>query len=111
MAIQMGKALAFTAVGGLFAGLVGCGGGTPEPAAGGTTDPAAGGATTPPAGDATTTTAAKGCCKGTNECKGKGGCKTDANDCKGKNECKGKGGCKTDACAGGGEPAPAPAAQ
>jgi hypothetical protein len=33
------------------------------------------------------------CCKGMNECKGKGGCRTDANDCAGKNECKGKGGC------------------
>src|SRR5919204_3143570 len=32
-------------------------------------------------------------CKGHNECKGKGGCKTDANACAGKNECKGKGGC------------------
>jgi hypothetical protein len=28
-----------------------------------------------------------------NECKGKGGCKTDVNECAGKNECKGKGGC------------------
>jgi hypothetical protein len=33
------------------------------------------------------------CCKGMNECAGKGGCRTDANDCAGKNECKGKGGC------------------
>ena len=32
-------------------------------------------------------------CKGHNSCKGKGGCKTDANACAGKNECKGKGGC------------------
>jgi hypothetical protein len=30
-------------------------------------------------------------CSGTNECKGKGGCKSATNDCKGKNECKGKG--------------------
>ena len=35
-------------------------------------------------------------CKGQNECKGKGGCKTDDNGCKGKNSCKGKGGCATD---------------
>jgi hypothetical protein len=54
-------------------------------------------------------------CKGMNECKGHGGCKTSkkelkeraqkagmamskagkAHDCKGKNECKGLGGCKT----------------
>jgi hypothetical protein len=38
------------------------------------------------------------CCKGMNECKGKGMCKTDDNDCKGLNECKGKGGCKPPDC-------------
>ena len=36
-------------------------------------------------------------CKGHNDCKGKGGCKTSANGCKGKNDCKGKGGCASDA--------------
>ena len=35
----------------------------------------------------------KSCCKGLNECKGKGGCKTDEHDCAGKNERKGHGGC------------------
>ncbi len=30
---------------------------------------------------------------GMNECKGKGGCKTAANDCRGLNECKHQGGC------------------
>jgi hypothetical protein len=30
-------------------------------------------------------------CYGVNACKGKGHCKTSANDCKGKNACKGKG--------------------
>lgn len=34
-------------------------------------------------------------CKGMNECKGKGGCKTGDAGCKGKNTCKGKGGCST----------------
>jgi hypothetical protein len=34
-------------------------------------------------------------CKGKNECKGQGGCKTGDAGCKGKNSCKGKGGCKT----------------
>jgi len=34
-------------------------------------------------------------CKGQNDCKGKGGCKTGDNGCKGQNSCKGKGGCKT----------------
>jgi hypothetical protein len=32
-------------------------------------------------------------CKGHNECKGKGGCKTGDAGCAGKNSCKGKGGC------------------
>ena len=35
-------------------------------------------------------------CKGANDCKGTGGCKTGDQGCKGKNSCKGKGGCKTD---------------
>jgi hypothetical protein len=35
-------------------------------------------------------------CKGKNDCKGTGGCKTGDNGCKGKNSCKGKGGCATD---------------
>ena len=44
------------------------------------------------------------CCKGHNECKGKGNCKVDAmNECKGQNDCKGRGGCKSSACPG--EPA------
>lgn len=32
-------------------------------------------------------------CAGQNDCKGIGGCKTDAHACKFKNDCKGKGGC------------------
>jgi hypothetical protein len=35
-------------------------------------------------------------CKGKNDCKGTGGCKTSDQGCKGKNTCKGKGGCATD---------------
>ncbi len=35
--------------------------------------------------------AAKIKCEGGNSCKGKGGCKSAANDCAGKNGCKGKG--------------------
>lgn len=38
------------------------------------------------------------CCKGMNECKGQGNCKTHDNDCAGKNECKGQGGCKPVDC-------------
>jgi len=37
----------------------------------------------------------KHACKGLNECKGKGGCKSGDAGCKGKNTCKGKGGCST----------------
>lgn len=33
-------------------------------------------------------------CAGQNDCKGIGGCKTDAHACKFKNPCKGKGGCE-----------------
>jgi hypothetical protein len=32
-------------------------------------------------------------CSGQNDCKGIGGCKTEAHACKFKNDCKGKGGC------------------
>lgn len=36
----------------------------------------------------------KACCKGLNDCKGKGGCAVAGkHDCAGKNECKGQGGC------------------
>lgn len=38
------------------------------------------------------------CCMGKNECKGKGGCKTDKHECMGLNDCKGLGGCKTGIC-------------
>ena len=34
---------------------------------------------------------ATGHCVGANACKGKGACKSAANDCKGQNACKGKG--------------------
>jgi hypothetical protein len=33
-------------------------------------------------------------CAGSNDCKGLGGCKTDAHACKFQNSCKGKGGCE-----------------
>ena len=35
----------------------------------------------------------KHACKGHNDCKGKGGCKSGDGGCAGKNSCKGKGGC------------------
>ncbi len=39
--------------------------------------------------------AAKHACRGLNECKGQGACKTDLNACKGQNECRALGGCAT----------------
>jgi hypothetical protein len=36
---------------------------------------------------------AKACCKGMNECKGKGGCRAGEHSCAGQNACKGQGGC------------------
>jgi len=89
MAMDVGKTLAVTAAGGLIAGLVGCGE-TPAPEV-----PDAEEAATDAASDAA---GEADCCKGKNECSGKGNCKTDSNDCAGKNECKGQGGCKPADC-------------
>jgi hypothetical protein len=102
-----------TAATGLF--IAACGGGTPEAeapaeslpdaptAAEPSSEPPAdenaatvdeAGAAAEPSGDTAEAAAgSKECCKGMNECKGKGGCKTDKHGCKGKNDCKGKGGC------------------
>jgi len=103
MSLSVSKGLAFTAAAGLVAGLAGCGekkeakdptaeGGATEPAPVGTEAAAEG------AGEGAEA-AAKDCCKGKNECKGKGLCAVEgANDCKGKNECKGKGGCTPADC-------------
>jgi hypothetical protein len=44
------------------------------------------------------TPTAKACCKGKNECRGKGMCKTAVHDCAGLNGCKGQGGCKPADC-------------
>ena len=102
MAIHMGKTLALSAVGGMVAGLAGCGS-TPAP-----TDPAGAAPAADPAAAMPAAAAAgeKACCKGHNECKGKGNCKVEGKqDCKGHNECKGQGGCKAADCAGA---APAP---
>jgi hypothetical protein len=87
MAFNFSKSVMSAASAGLMLGaLSACGGGNapaegPSAAAPGNEAPAE------PAAEA------KACCKAQNECKGKGGCHTDANECAGKNECKGKGGC------------------
>ena len=77
--MNIGKALAVTAVTGMLAGLaIGCNDSNAAPAKSPSADPAA--------------PAAKDCCKGKNTCKGTSGCKAGDNaSCAGKNECKGKG--------------------
>jgi hypothetical protein len=90
------KTLAFSAVGGMVAGIAGCGPDKPasEPSGDSTATPA-------DTSTAATTSDAKTCCKGKNECKGKGGCKTTgegAHECAGKNDCTGKGGCSKREC-------------
>lgn len=76
--MNLGKALAMTAVTGMIAGLAACGGeNQAEPK-------------TPSTNTAAPTD--KNCCKGKNECKGKSGCKTEQNaSCAGANTCKGTG--------------------
>jgi hypothetical protein len=45
-------------------------------------------------GAVTASSAAKDCCMGKNDCKGKGGCAVaESHACAGQNDCKGKGGC------------------
>ncbi len=80
---KMVAMLAGAALAGVVAGTVGCSEQKPP------TDTKQPG-TSAPVADKT-----KHACKGQNECKGLGGCKTDKNECKGQNACKGQGGCKT----------------
>jgi hypothetical protein len=72
------------AVGGILLGLNGCAESTPPAAA-----PADTTASSADGG------AAKHACKGQNECRSQGGCKTDTHACKGQNDCRSQGGCKT----------------
>ena len=110
--MSRGARLARSAQAGLLCGALSCSC-APKPASGGspaprshevaipTPEPAAQDETAVvalPARDAepepTTQIEPGNCCKGMNECKGKGGCAVlGQHDCAGKNECKGKGGC------------------
>jgi hypothetical protein len=72
------------AVSGILLGLNGCAASTP---------PASSPADAPVG--ATATAPAKHACKGQNECRSQGACKTDKHACKGQNECRSQGGCKT----------------
>lgn len=71
------------AVGGLLLGAAGCASGSSAPSA-----------ETPQASAEASSGGESHGCKGMNQCKGQGGCKTEAHGCKGQNECKGQGGCK-----------------
>ena len=83
MSFNFSKSIAQAASAGLMVGALtsACGGSTTPAASPATAEPEAAGA------------GAKACCKGKNDCKGQGGCKTATNDCAGQNECKSKGGC------------------
>jgi len=103
MDFKFSKAMLSAATAGMMLGAVAaCGGNAPAAESPSSmTDAAPSGAQAPAEGDANATEGdaaaaaadAKACCKAMNECKGKGGCKTETNECAGKNECKGKGGC------------------
>lgn len=79
MKLDFGKSVAAAAAAGLMG--VACGGSTAEPVS------------AESGSDAPTATGEKACCKGLNECSGKGGCQTATHTCAGKNSCRGKGGC------------------
>ena len=95
MALKLGKSMLAAASTGLLLGAVAaCGGSAPPVEAPAADAPAAEAPAAEAPADMAAAAEGKACCKTLNECKGKGGCKTDTNDCAGKNECKGKGGCK-----------------
>ena len=95
MALNLGKSILAAASTGLMLGAVAaCGGSAPPVEAPAADAPAADAPAAEAPADDAAAAEGKACCKTMNECKGKGGCKTDTNDCAGKNECKGKGGCK-----------------
>jgi len=83
--MKIANSLLLAAVGGVIAGTAGCGSDM-KPAGEPGMSNMSGSQAMP---------MAKHGCKGQNECKNQGGCKTNANGCKGQNECKAKGGCKT----------------
>ena len=74
-------ALIAAAMGGILLGASGCGGSTKA-------------ADDPTSAETAAAEHDKQQCRGTNECRGKGNCKTDKHACKGQNDCKGQGGCK-----------------
>lgn len=88
-----------TALAGLFAGTVACGGGEPAPAP---VEPAPAAEVAPAPAEATPAAAeaapaADGAAAPTAVAEGAQPAAIPAHECKGKNECKGQGGCKTSA--------------
>lgn len=79
--MNMTNSMILAAVGGLLMGAAGCAQAAPSAAS---PTAMAAGADVPP----------KHACKGQNDCKSQGGCKTDKHACKAQNDCKGQGGCK-----------------
>ena len=81
------QSIAVAAAAGLVLGAASCRGSGPSSS--GT------GSSAEPLGSiAATAKSDKACCKGLNDCKGKGGCAVPGkHDCAGKNDCKGQGGC------------------
>jgi hypothetical protein len=106
MNFSMKKTIAHAAKMGLVLGVVSaCGGSTPPADSPESTEAAAATEGDMPAeegampaaeeGADAPTAEGKDCCKGMNECKGKGGCRAGEHSCKGQNECKGQGGCNS----------------
>jgi hypothetical protein len=96
MPSDLGRTMALAAASGLLAGLAACGSAPVPPLA---PKPAAD-AHGPTDADATPDllNGDKECCRGKNECKGRGNCRTDQSACAGQNACKGQGGCKAPDC-------------
>src|SRR5882672_5847348 len=101
--MNVSYSLVAAAVSGILLGAPGCGGSqtepmSPAPATSASDTMAAPATSAAPAPEASAMGPEMGgekhACKGQNECKGKGNCKTDKHACKGQNECKGQGGCK-----------------
>jgi hypothetical protein len=95
---MLSKSIMMAAHAGLLVGaLAGCAGSPPpeSPADAASSGEATRKATETPAPATPVGEAAEGksCCKGMNECKGKGGCRAGQHSCAGQNECKGQGGC------------------
>ncbi len=94
--------LAITAIAGLVAGLSGCAARAPEAVVAIPTPEGTGARPEPPPIEARHARAERvqgsdrACCRGLNDCKGKGNCRVQGvHECRGLNDCKGKGGCES----------------